>query len=318
MARSDRRRAEQAALPRRARRARASSSRRGVAGRLRPGRATSRRSGRGFTDAVSRLAAATRRRRIVRFPPLLPRYQLETNGYLGSFPHLAGSVFSFDGDDADGRRARRRAPRRHEDWSELQTMTDLVLLPAACYPVYPEIAQRGPLPRGRRDRRHGRRVGLPARAVGRSRPGCRSFHMREIVRIGEPRGQSPRAATSGCDRAVELLRAARARRRPRRSPRDPFFGRGGRMLAANQREQELKFELGGHDRRPGADGDRVLQLPPGPLHARSTTSASRAAASPTPACVGFGLERITLALFRAHGLDVGELAARGRRGALVR
>ncbi len=24
---------------------------------------------------------------------------------------------------------------------------------------------------------------------------------------------------------------------------DPFFGRGGRMLAANQRAQELKFEL---------------------------------------------------------------------------
>jgi hypothetical protein len=70
------------------------------------------------------------------FPPLLARVQIETNGYLGSFPHLAGSVFSFDGGDAAAAEQEARAAR-HEDWSEFQTMTDLVVLPAACYPVYP-------------------------------------------------------------------------------------------------------------------------------------------------------------------------------------
>ena len=34
------------------------------------------------------------------FPPLIPRRTLETIGYLHSFPHLAGSVFSFEGDEA--------------------------------------------------------------------------------------------------------------------------------------------------------------------------------------------------------------------------
>ena len=31
----------------------------------------------------------------IAFPPAIPRWQLESSGYLRSFPHLAGSVFSF-------------------------------------------------------------------------------------------------------------------------------------------------------------------------------------------------------------------------------
>ncbi|HEY2536455.1 MAG TPA: hypothetical protein VGI24_05670, partial [Solirubrobacteraceae bacterium] len=33
----------------------------------------------------------------VRFPPVIPRRDLETVGYLKSFPHLAGSIFGFSG-----------------------------------------------------------------------------------------------------------------------------------------------------------------------------------------------------------------------------
>jgi len=47
----------------------------------------------GFTDAVSRLAAGDAGVEAMAYPPLLPRYQIEKNGYLASFPHLAGSVF---------------------------------------------------------------------------------------------------------------------------------------------------------------------------------------------------------------------------------
>ncbi|MGH2868977.1 MAG: amino acid--[acyl-carrier-protein] ligase, partial [Solirubrobacteraceae bacterium] len=67
------------------------------------------------------------------FPPLLPREQLESSGYLGSFPHLAGTVFAFDGDDRAAVELSERAAA-HEDWSAFQEMTEMVLMPAACYP----------------------------------------------------------------------------------------------------------------------------------------------------------------------------------------
>ena len=51
-----------------------------------------------FDELVTRAAAADAPERMT-FPPLLPRRQLERIGYLKSFPHLAGSVFSFDGDE---------------------------------------------------------------------------------------------------------------------------------------------------------------------------------------------------------------------------
>ena len=64
-------------------------------------------------------------------------------------------------------------------------MSDLVLVPAACYPVYPAIAARGPLPPG------GVTVDAGGSYVFRSEPSgdparLQMFHQREIVRIGEP------------------------------------------------------------------------------------------------------------------------------------
>jgi seryl-tRNA synthetase len=83
---------------------------------------------------------------------------------------------------------------------------------------------------------------------------------------------------------------------------DPFFGRGGKLLANNQREQQLKFEVlvsiaskeptavasfNFHQDHFGSAFGIQLQ------NKRIATSA----------CVGFGLERITLALFKAHGME---------------
>ena len=104
--------------------------------------ATSRTSATRF-DASSR--ARDRRRRdagVLRFPPVIPREQIEDIGYLESFPHLAGTVFAFEGTEARRARMAERAAR-HEDWAEHQCMTDLVLTPAVCYPVYPAIAAAG-------------------------------------------------------------------------------------------------------------------------------------------------------------------------------
>ena len=99
-----------------------------------------------FDDLVTRVGAADGAERL-RFPPILPREQFEASGYLKSFPHLAGSIFGFEGSEKQALEQQERAAN-HEDWSEYQGMTDLVLVPAACYPVYPAIAARGPLPAG--------------------------------------------------------------------------------------------------------------------------------------------------------------------------
>ena len=87
-------------------------------------------------------AAAEEEPEQVRFPPILPRAELERIEYLKSFPHLAGAIFAFDGTEAQASEQYERACR-HEDWSEFQGMTDLVLTPAACYPLYPLVAARG-------------------------------------------------------------------------------------------------------------------------------------------------------------------------------
>src|SRR5689334_286457 len=133
----------------------------------------------------------------------MPRRHLEEVDYLASFPHLAGSVFAFDGDEAAAAEQREQA-LRHEDWSAHQAMTDLVLVPAACYPVYPAVAARGALPAG------GVVVDAGAAWVFRREPSgdparMQAFHQREIVRIGAP--DDVTAWRDGWrERAVELLR----------------------------------------------------------------------------------------------------------------
>jgi seryl-tRNA synthetase len=235
----------------------------------------------------------------LRFPPLLPRRQLESLGYLKSFPHLAGTLWSFDGSEADAAEQEERATR-HEDWSEFQRMTDLVMLPAACYPVYPAVAQRGPLPPG------GLTVDPGGAMVFRHEPSGdpmrqQMFHMRELVRLGEPETvQSWRDAWR--DRALELLRGLGLDAEFDVAA-DPFFGRAGRMLASSQKEQELKFEI----LVPIADPDKtaVASFNYHQDHFSALYGITTADGQPAhTACLGFGHERIVLALLKTHGLDV--------------
>jgi seryl-tRNA synthetase len=235
----------------------------------------------------------------LRFPPVMPRHDLETVGYLKSFPHLAGSIFSFEGSEADAAEQYERASR-HEDWSEFQDMTDLVLTPAACYPVYPAIAVRGPLPPG------GITVDAGSSYVFRHEPSgdparLQMFHQREIVRIGEPETvQAWREIWR--NRAVELLGAIGLEVQLEIAS-DPFFGRSGRMLAASQREQQLKFEV--VTQIAGPEPTAVASFNYHQDHFASAYGIKLAdGAEAHSACLGFGLERITIALLREHGLDI--------------
>jgi seryl-tRNA synthetase len=234
------------------------------------------------------------------FPPVIPRRQLEEIGYLKSFPHLAGSIFSFEGDEEQAAEQEERASR-HEDWSEHQGMTDLVLTPAACYPVYPAVAARGKLSPG------GITVDAGGSYVFRHEPSgdparLQMFHQREIVRIGEPETVAE-WRDAWRDRAVELLRSVGLDARFDVAT-DPFFGRSGRLLARSQRAQELKFEI--LVPIAGEEPTAVASFNYHQDHFSSTYGIEMEGAESTAhtACLGFGLERITLALLREHGLDV--------------
>jgi seryl-tRNA synthetase len=251
----------------------------------------------GFDALVTRTAAPESPEPLY-FPPLLPRVQLETSGYLGSFPHLAGTVWGFDGDEGAAAEQLELASR-HEDWSPFQQMSDMVLSPAACYPMYPAMAARGPLPEG------GVTLDTGDSYVFRREPSSdparmQIFHMREIVRVAD---RDTVLAWRGewRARAEELLRSL-GLELELDIANDPFFGRVGRLLAAQQRDQELKWEL----LAPVA-GDKPTAIASSNYHQdHFGTTYDLATSSGEPAhtgCMAFGEERVTLALFSEHGLD---------------
>ncbi|MEA2153089.1 MAG: hypothetical protein QOI18_1322 [Solirubrobacteraceae bacterium] len=253
-------------------------------------------------ELVTRAVAPERPERM-RFPPILPRRDLETVGYLKSFPHLAGSIFAFAGDEAQAAEQYARASR-HEDWSEHQTMTDLVLTPAACYPVYPAVAARGRLAA------QGVTVDAGGAYVFRHEPSgdparMQIFHQREIVRIGEPQAVAE-WRERWRDRAVLLLGEIGLDVELEVAT-DPFFGRSGRMLAASQREQELKFEV--TVQVAGPEPTALASFNYHQDHFADAYGLQAGEGGAHTACLGFGLERIALALFRTHGLAVGSWPA---------
>lgn len=252
-----------------------------------------------FDQFVTRMGAAEQAT-VMRFPSIIPRAHFEQSGYLKSFPQLIGSVSSFTGDD-HGHQALLRMLENGEDWTAPLTPTDVVLTPAACYPVYPTFS-------GKTVPDSGRLVDVltvcfrhePSNDPAR----MQMFRQREYVLIGSP--ASVRAHRDlWLERGQQMLRQVEL---PVQADvaNDPFFGRAGRMLVVNQRDQALKFELlvpicseekptacvscNYHEDHFGHAFD--IRLESGePAHT---------------ACVGFGLERLTLALFKWHGFDVNQ------------
>lgn len=233
------------------------------------------------------------------FPPLVPKRHLERIGYLSSFPHLAGTVFSFEGDETDALELERRVSEG-EDWSSLQSQTELALVPAACYPVYPAIASRGPLPA------QGVTVDLGGSYVFRNEPSLdparlQMFHQREMVRLGEP-DQVLDWRDSWARKAVEILSGLGLDARSDLAS-DPFFGRSGKMLARSQRSQALKLEV-----LVPITADEPTAVASFNAHREHFSSVfdlkQPNGEQAHTACVGFGLERITLALLSRHGLEV--------------
>ncbi len=257
-----------------------------------------------YEDVIGRLGAFFSHHRdpraeILYLPPVMSRHQLEKSGYLKSFPNLLGCVCALHGSESDIR----AAAEVHEtggDWTKSLAASDLVLSPAACYPVYPLAAARGRVPPEglafdvladcfRRE---------PSRALSR----LQSFRMREFVRIGKPRdivafrerwmGKAERLARElGLPCKLDVAN-------------DPFFGRVGQVMAVSQRQQSLKFELM-VPYHPAAEPAACMSFNYHRDHFGVVWGLADGAGEVAhTACVAFGLDRLAVALFCVHGLDV--------------
>jgi seryl-tRNA synthetase len=256
-----------------------------------------------FVDIRDRMAELVTRNaaddapEVMRFPPVLPKTTLEDTGYMNSFPHLGASVFGFEGSEKDAAELGCCAAS-HDPWPHL-AQTDLVLTPAACYPVYPAVARRGPLASG------GVCVDAGAGLVFRNEPSgdparLQMFHQRELVRIGEPETVAA-WRDKWRDRAIDILTSI-GLDAGFDVASDPFFGRAGRMMGLSQREQTLKFEVLVPIASPGPTAVASFNY-----HREHFTHLHRitmkGGGEAHTACLGFGLERCTLALLRKHGLE---------------
>lgn len=233
------------------------------------------------------------------FPPVIDRTIIERTDYLDSFPHLAGTIFSFMGNEREARALSAKV-HANEPWGETQKMTEVCLNPAACYPVYPVIA--GVLPGG------GRLVTM-TNWVYRHEPSpeptrMQSFRVREFVRAGTP-DDVVAWRDMWLQRGVELLKSLGL---PAKSDvaADPFFGRAGTMLGESQKAQKLKFEV----LVPVISEEKPTALCSFNYHQDHFGKVfgidSAPGTSAHTACLGFGLERVVMALFRHHGFDPGK------------
>jgi seryl-tRNA synthetase len=248
-----------------------------------------------FNDLVSRTARDDGAEEVM-FPPIIPRTLIERVGYMDNFPQLAGSVHSFFGSDAQARELSQKA-NSGARWEQYLDITEVMLTPAACYPVYPMFS--GLLPDG------GRLVTV-LNWIYRHEPSdeptrLQAFRMREYIRVGAPEDVVA-WRDSWLQRSLDLLGGLGLAVQSDVAS-DPFFGRVGRMMATNQRDQRLKFEI----LVPIISAERPTAICSFNWHQEHFSSkfdirnADRTAAH--TACLGFGLERVTLALFKTHGFD---------------
>jgi len=242
---------------------------------------------------ITALAAGQPFRRLA-IPPVISRRTIERAGYVKTFPQLLGTVHSYTG---DAKTWGKLMPLVDDGgpWHSEQAISDLVLLPAACYPVYQTLLEQqldGP-----------RKFHVEAncfRQEATSETGrLRTFRMVELVTAGtedyclDYRDHWLKRVESwftalGLDVTIEVAD-------------DPFFGPGKKLYQAAQRMQELKFEL----RVPVAE-NLVQAIASANFHKDHFGEAfdfTVDGAVGNTACMAFGMERVAFALTHRHGND---------------
>ncbi|MFI9804248.1 hypothetical protein ACIHEJ_07735 [Streptomyces sp. NPDC052301] len=243
--------------------------------------------------SIGRFAAAESARRIG-VPQVISRALLERLGYVESFPQLLGTVYSYEGDDRQWREIV-PALRRGEPWTQRHELSDVALLPAVCYHLYPQLA--------------GAELAEPAvfdltgqcyRHERTTEPGrLRAFRMRELIRV-----DTPEATVAWRDAWTERARdwldslGLKASIEP---ASDPFFGSAERLMGAMQRAEQLKWELVVEV----ADGlsQAVVSCNCHKNHFAEEFGFRMSGGEAHTSCTAFGLERIALAVLYRHGSD---------------
>jgi seryl-tRNA synthetase len=256
-----------------------------------------------YEDVVERLTALITRHRepdteVMRFPPVMSRAQLEKSGYLKSFPNLLGCVCGLHGTEREIHAAVSRFDAGG-DWTTSLSPADLVLSPAACYPVYPIAASRGQLAPG------GLKFDVAAdcfrREPSRHLDRLQSFRMREYVCIGDPDDVSA-FRDRWMERAQGIARGLGLSFRVDQAS-DPFFGRVGQIKAVSQKQQSLKFELLvplRSEQQPTA----CMSFNYHREHFGTTWGITDANGEPAhTGCVAFGMDRLAVAMFHTHGTE---------------
>lgn len=255
-------------------------------------------------DGFSALLAGTARELFttdvtpVRFPPVFAVGMLEQTDYVASFPQLLGTINSFLGGQSEYRDLIAEYDRGG-DWQTMLGATGLAVASATCHALYAYL-EGSTVDAGRLYEMTGECFRHepsedPMRFV--------SFRMREYVRLGtEEQAKEHRRRWLEIDQEIFARLQLPVEVVP---ANDPFFGRGGAVLAANQIEDEAKFEVvtevyeGAQTAIASANfhgehfGDEF----------RLTTGDGDVAQS---ACAAFGMERIVFALARRHGFDPAE------------
>jgi seryl-tRNA synthetase len=217
-----------------------------------------------------------------------------------------GSVHTFTGGDREHRDMLGKFERK-DDWSRDLAASQVMMTPAICYPLYPTAAGTT-LPDA------GRRVDLQGYAF-RHEPSkdpsrMQIFRMHELVRLGTP-AQALEHREFWLGKGQEIFESVGLATQ-RVPANDPFFGRGGKVQKVMQREQDLKYEFVipvCSKEKPTAIGSCNYHLD---HFGVAFDIRTRDAAVAHSACVGFGLERVALALFKTHGLAIGRWPAEVR------
>ncbi|QXQ15567.1 amino acid--[acyl-carrier-protein] ligase [Skermania piniformis] len=255
----------------------------------------------GIDHAVRRAGATAHGTdaQVVRFPPVYPRESFEKTDYIASFPNLTGAISTFTGDNP-AHRALLTDRAAGLPWDGHLAAAGTMLVSAACHPTYASLTGTVPDTGVLRDVygycfRHEPAID-PAR--------MQAFRMHEFVFVGRPEAAAAHRdawVPRGLQVLADLQLAATDV-----PANDPFFGRAGRILAVNQRDENLKTELVVRLYGDLDDGTAVVSSNCHQDHFGENFGIHTAdGAVAHSACVGFGMERIALALLRTHGIGTG-------------
>jgi seryl-tRNA synthetase len=253
-------------------------------------------------DALGRFITTMRPNgaEVYRFPPVVSRKLIEKSGYLKSFPNLLGCVCALSGDEARIEGAVERFLSGGQAWTSDAEATELLLAPAACYPVYEIASRQGALPPEgflydvasdcfRRE---------PSKDIDR----LQSFRMREFVAVGAP--ETVKAFRDDWMARTPEIAGALGVSHRLEAASDPFFGRSGQLVSRFQVAQSLKFEML-IPVRSAEQPTACMSFNYHREHFGEVWGIATESGEPAhTACVAFGMDRIAVALFAAHGVEV--------------